>query len=101
MDLEKLKQHIANFDINTFLASCISTIGALTTENLVQLLYVAVAITAQMWTLFLAKRRSNVKIQIDEQDLELKKLEVESQRFELETKKREYASDEESTNKQS
>ena len=60
MDLNKWRNYFKNLDLNTFLASVISTMGAITTEDITQILYVLCAIAAQIFAMKLSASREKI-----------------------------------------
>lgn len=78
MDFEKLKQKIANFDLNAAVASVVSGAASMGTEGYIAIGYFLVSVVATLFTL----KQSNKKAQRDDemrlQEIRLKEAEVES-----------------------
>ena len=88
MDFEKIKQKIANFDLNAAVASVVSTLGSMGTEGYVTIGYFLIACVTALFTL----KQSNLKSKRDDemrlQEIDMKKAEVEAKRLENELKRK-------------
>jgi len=71
--LKNLREKLSNMDTNTFLASLVSTIGALSTSDITQIIYVISAITAQIFAMYLSYKKENILRNQLLEDIELKK----------------------------
>ena len=88
MDFEKIKQKIANFDLNSAVASVVSTLGSMGTDGYVTIGYFLVACVTALFTL----KQSNLKSRRDDemrlQEIDMKRAEVEAKRIENDTKRK-------------
>lgn len=88
MDIEKIRQKIANFDLNAAVASVVSTVGSMGTDGLVTIGYFVIAFVTAGFTL----KQSNVKAKRDDemrqQEIELKRTEVRAKQLENELKEK-------------
>lgn len=73
MDFNKIKDKFRNLDFNTFLASAISTMGAISTEDIAQILYVLCAVAAQIFAMRLSARREQIVREKMKEEVELQK----------------------------
>lgn len=58
---DKIKKAFENFDLNTFVASLVATIGAISTDTWLAVVYTLVAVTAQIYTLVLASSKQKME----------------------------------------
>lgn len=88
MDFEKIKQKIANFDLNAAVASVVSTLGSMGTDGHVTIGYFFIACVTALFTL----KQSNLKAKRDDemklQEIEMKRADVEAKRLENDAKRK-------------
>lgn len=88
MDLDKIKQKIANFDLNTAVASVVSTLGSMGTEGYVNFGYFLIAFATAIFTF----RQSHLKSKRDDemrmQEIALKAEEVAAKKLENDLKRK-------------
>lgn len=88
MDFEKIKQKIANFDLNAAVASVVSGAASIGTEGYIAIGYLIISFVATIFTL----KQSNTKARRDDemrqQEVALKAAEVEAKKIENELKRK-------------
>jgi len=61
MDLiQKIKEKLTSLDVNSFMASIVSTVGAMNTSSVTQLVYLAAAVTAQLYSMSNVSRKEKL-----------------------------------------
>ena len=86
MDLEKIKQKLANFDMNSAIATAVATVGSMNTEGLANLVYLVLATITTLATLVQSSIKNRRDNEMKIQEIKLKEVEVESKRIDNELK---------------
>jgi hypothetical protein len=86
MDLEKIKQKIANFDMNSAIATAVATVGSMNTEGIANLVYLVLATITTLATLVQSSIKNRRDNEMKIQEIKLKEVEVQSKRIDNELK---------------
>ena len=79
----KLKEKLSNMDANSALATLISTVGAMSTTDMIQIVYVCAAVSAQIFSMRLSYKKDLIIRDGMKEDLLLKQLDVKFKEEEL------------------
>lgn len=83
---ERIRQKFSSFDINTFSAGTVATIGSMLADNGINIIYALVAVYAHWHTVRNSKAKmaietksSEIDMKLKEEDLNLKRLQLKQQ----------------------
>jgi len=86
--LDQLRLKLQNFNINTFLASVVSTVASATTEDYMSFVYFLIAVSTQMLTVYFALKKNANESSMQGIELELKREDLRSKRIDNDKKEK-------------
>ena len=84
--LDNLRRKLESFNINTFLASVVSTIASLSADDWMQIFYFIIAVVAQILTIYSAFHKTKAEKALTYLDVEMKKEEVRARKIDNDLK---------------
>ena len=79
--LDNLRRKFESFNLNTFLASVVSTIASLSADDWMQIFYFIIAVIAQILTIYSAFHKTKAERAITYLEVEMKKEELRGKRI--------------------
>lgn len=83
--LDKAKSYFQNFDANNALGSIMATVASISTENILSMVYLLIAMATFWHNMMVAKAR--LKLELEKESLLIRKEQLNNDRYEIETNK--------------